>query len=170
MWIQLFALFLIAFSPLSANRILATLPAHSNASKSTTIPAKGSSMVQSLSPNGLSKTTKSTGDPLTPQNDPSKASNLPKLPSIYEDIYRKACKAIAANKKERQTCNLGYTKEMIQVFSLMSEETHIEALKVWTDTSKSTSERRRNALKLRKLRKHRLKSDQNLNGNILSES
>jgi hypothetical protein len=168
MWIQLFAIFLIAFSPLSANRILATLPAQANTSKSTTIPVKGSSMVQSPSPNGVSKTTKSTDDPLTPQNDPSKASNLAKLPTIYEDIYRKACKAIAANNKERQTCNLGYTKDMIQVFSLMSQETHIGALKVSTDTATSTSERRRNGLKLREVRKHRLKSDQNLNGNILS--
>jgi hypothetical protein len=130
MRIQLFALFLIAFSPLSANRILTTLPGVANTSKSTTIPAKGSSMVQSPSPNGVSKTRKSIADPLTPRKNSSKASNQPKLLSIYEQIYRKACKEIAANKEERQSCNLGYTKEIIQVFSLMSQETDFGGLKV----------------------------------------
>jgi hypothetical protein len=166
MRIQIFALFLIALSPLSANRILTTLLAVANTSKSTTITAKGSSMVQSPSPNGQSKTTKSTADPLIPQKDLSKASNLSKLPSIYEEIYRKACKEIAANKEERQSCNLGYTKEIIQVFSLMSQETEIGGLKVLTETSKDTSVSRRKALKLRDVKNHPLKIDQSLNGNI----
>jgi hypothetical protein len=110
---------------------------------------------------------KPTAGPLTPSKVPTKPS-IPKNPSIYEEIYHKACDAITANPKELNTCNQGYTPWIIPVFSLMSQETNIGGLKIWTDTAHRTARTRRTKLNLAVVNPHPLKNDKNLNGKIPS--